>query len=144
MATRCFAFESTMLLSKAKHKEQGAHMGSDADDEQGVPRPGTPVRGSTSGRASMAALDLLGRRWILRVIWELSREPAGFRALQRRCDDMSSSVLNNRLRDLVDARIATRDEAGRYELTPLGTDLVEALDPLLAWSTTWARELGND
>ncbi|WP_331771174.1 helix-turn-helix transcriptional regulator (plasmid) [Embleya sp. NBC_00888] len=119
-------------------------MGGDTDDEQGVPRPGAPVRGSTTGRASMAALDLLGRRWILRVIWELSREPAGFRALQRRCDDMSSSVLDNRLRDLVDARIATRDEAGRYELTPLGTDLVEALDPLLAWSNTWARELGND
>ncbi|MFF7245515.1 winged helix-turn-helix transcriptional regulator [Embleya sp. NPDC008237] len=116
----------------------------DTGDEHGTPLPGGPVRGSTTGRASMAALDLLGRRWILRLIWELSREPAGFRALQRRCDDMSSSVLDTRLRDLVDARIATRNQSGDYELTPLGTHLVEALDPLLTWSTTWAKELERD
>ncbi|MFE3202070.1 winged helix-turn-helix transcriptional regulator [Embleya sp. NPDC059237] len=92
----------------------------------------------------MAALDLLGRRWILRLIWELSREPAGFRALQRRCDDMSSSVLNNRLRELVEARIAAQDPAGRYTLTATGTRLVTALDPLLEWSTEWASELDKD
>ncbi|WP_020554263.1 winged helix-turn-helix transcriptional regulator [Embleya scabrispora] len=119
-------------------------MGSDTDDERGIPLPGGPVRGSTTGRAPMAALDLLGRRWILRLIWELSREPAGFRALQRRCDDMSSSVLNTRLRDLVEARIAIQDPTGRYELTPLGAHLVEALDPLLAWSIAWASELEKD
>ncbi|MEU0940190.1 helix-turn-helix domain-containing protein [Embleya sp. NPDC005971] len=110
-------------------------------DEHAIPLPGGPVRGSTTGRAPMAALDLLGRRWIMRLIWELSREPAGFRALQRRCDDMSSSVLNTRLRDLVNARIATQDPNGHYELTPIGVQLVDALNPLLTWSTTWAREL---
>ncbi|MGW9209432.1 winged helix-turn-helix transcriptional regulator [Embleya sp. NPDC055664] len=116
----------------------------DRHDEAGIPRPGSPVRGSTTGRAPMAALDLLGRRWILRLIWELSREPAGFRALQRRCDDMSSSVLNNRLRDLVEARIAAQDPTGRYTLTPTGTRLVTALDPLREWSAEWASELDKD
>ena len=29
------------------------------------------VRGSQSGRPIMALLDLLGRRWSLRIIWEL-------------------------------------------------------------------------
>ncbi|MFE5330043.1 winged helix-turn-helix transcriptional regulator [Embleya sp. NPDC056575] len=129
-----------MLLSKAKHKEAAV----DRHDEAGVPRPGSPVRGSTTGRAPMAALDLLGRRWILRLIWELSREPAGFRALQRRCDDMSSSVLDNRLRELVETRIAARDPTGRYTLTPTGTRLVAALDPLLEWSAQWASELDED
>ncbi|WP_297551673.1 winged helix-turn-helix transcriptional regulator [Amycolatopsis sp.] len=37
----------------------------------------------------MAALDLLGRRWTLRVIWELQQQPAGFRELRRRCDGIS-------------------------------------------------------
>ena len=41
--------------------------------------PGRPVRGSTSGRPLMAALDLFGRRWMLRVMWELRDGPAGFR-----------------------------------------------------------------
>ncbi|MGI8714856.1 MAG: winged helix-turn-helix transcriptional regulator [Solirubrobacteraceae bacterium] len=53
----------------------------------------------------MAALDLLGRRWTLRVIWELQREPAGFRELRRRCDEMSSSVLSRRLAELREAGI---------------------------------------
>lgn len=35
------------------------------------PRPGVPVRGSTSGRQIMALLDILGRRWVLRIFWEL-------------------------------------------------------------------------
>jgi DNA-binding HxlR family transcriptional regulator len=29
------------------------------------------VRGSKSGRPIMALLDLLGRRWTLRILWEL-------------------------------------------------------------------------
>ena len=43
------------------------------------PRPGVPVRGSTTGRPLMAALDLLGQRWTLRVIWELRADALGFR-----------------------------------------------------------------
>ena len=45
----------------------------------------------------MAALDLLGRRWALRVLWELRGGPLGFRELQTRCDGMSSSVLRTRV-----------------------------------------------
>ena len=49
----------------------------------------------------MALLDLLGRRWVLRVLWELREEPAAsFRDLQVRCGNVSSSVLNERLREL--------------------------------------------
>ena len=57
-----------------------------------APRPGGPVRGSESGRPVMAALDLLGRRWSLRVLWELSQAPTGFRELQRRCERMLSEA----------------------------------------------------
>ncbi|WP_246258257.1 winged helix-turn-helix transcriptional regulator [Amycolatopsis anabasis] len=109
----------------------------------GVPRPGVPVRGSTTGRPMMAALDLLGRRWMLRVIWELQQRPAGFRELKRRCDDMSSSVLSDRLKGLREAGIAAADTAGVYRLTPLGARLVEALWPLYGWAERWAEELSG-
>ena len=71
-----------------------------------TPLPGQPVRGSTSGRPVMALLDLLGRRWALRVLWEL-RDGGGltFRELQARCAEVSSSVLNDRLRELREAGI---------------------------------------
>lgn len=107
------------------------------------PRPGVPVRGSESGRPVMAALDLLGRRWTLRVLWELSRSPAGFRELQRRCARMSSSVLSTRLGELTDARLLALHDDG-YHLTPLGVELVDALQPLNEWSTRWADETGTD
>ena len=41
------------------------------------PIPGKPVRGSKTGRPIMALLDLLGRRWALRVLWELRNGPVG-------------------------------------------------------------------
>ncbi|WP_369252122.1 winged helix-turn-helix transcriptional regulator [Streptomyces sp. R41] len=107
----------------------------------GTPTPGRPVRGSATGRPVMAALDLLGRRWTLRVIWELHRSgaPIGFRDLQRRCDDMSSSVLSTRLRELREAGIAAPTAQSAWHLTPLGEDLVTAMGPLLEWSRAWAE-----
>ncbi|MFE9388568.1 winged helix-turn-helix transcriptional regulator [Streptomyces sp. NPDC006784] len=102
-----------------------------------APRPGTPVRGSASGRPIMAALDLLGRRWTMRIVWELSQGPAGFRELQRRCERMSSSVLSTRLEELAQARLLTLRDDG-YHLTPLGEELVDALRPLGDWSRRWA------
>ena len=104
-------------------------------------KPGEPVRGSTTGRPLMAALDLFGRRWILRVLWELRDGPQGFRPLQRRCDDMSSSVLAQRLAELEEVRLVVRTPDGQYELTPLGRDLGRALRPLEAWADRWNGEL---
>ncbi|MFF1920008.1 winged helix-turn-helix transcriptional regulator [Streptomyces sp. NPDC058221] len=109
--------------------------------EASAPRPGVPVRGSESGRPVMAALDLLGRRWTMRILWELGQAPAGFRELQRRCERMSSSVLSTRIEELSGARLLAPDGDG-YRLTQLGQDLVEALSPLDAWSRRWAEEVG--
>ena len=71
--------------------------------KKAAPLPGRPVRGSTTGRPLMAALDLLGRRWALRILWELRDGATGARALRDRCDGMSSSVLYERLDELAAA-----------------------------------------
>jgi DNA-binding HxlR family transcriptional regulator len=92
----------------------------------------------------MAALDLFGRRWCLRIIWELSdvRDGGlGFRPLQQRCDNMSSSVLRQRLTELVDARLVHQHPDSRYALTPLGQRAYRSLRPLIRWSNEWADEL---
>lgn len=100
--------------------------------------PGQPVRGSTTGRPLMAALDLLGRRWALRLLWELRHGPIGARSLLSRCDGLSSSVMYERLADLRDAGLIAKDGDGKYQLTPLGRQLGDALEPLDGWSRRWA------
>ncbi len=88
----------------------------------------------------MAAMDLLGRRWALRILWELRSGPLGARELQGRCDRMSASVLYERLRDLTEAGLVARDSAGRYQLTAAGASLGAALEPLDAWARRWAAD----
>ena len=105
-----------------------------------TPRPGRAVRGSTTGRPIMAALDLLGRRWMLRILWELRDGPLGARELRVRCDEMSSSVLYQRLGELTEAGLVERDDADRYQLSELGRALGGAIEPLDAWATRWAEQ----
>jgi DNA-binding HxlR family transcriptional regulator len=86
----------------------------------------------------MAALDLLGRRWALRVLWELrDGAPLSFRELRERCDSMSTSVLNQRLVELRDAGVVEAGEEG-YLLTRSGRELKDAIAPLDAWAKRWA------
>jgi DNA-binding HxlR family transcriptional regulator len=92
----------------------------------------------------MAALDLLGRRWALRVLWELRDGPVGARNLLDRCDGLSSSVLYDRLRELTEAQLVEQAPDGAYRLTRLGVDLGAALAPLDAWARRWARTRPSD
>lgn len=103
-----------------------------------TPRPGKPVRGSRTGRPIMAALDLLGRRWTLRVLWELRHGAQSFRALRTLCDEVSPTVLNQRLAELRDAGLVAHEPGSGYSLTPLGESLQFALAPLNDWATRWA------
>lgn len=86
----------------------------------------------------MALLDLLGRRWQLRILWELrGPAPLRFRALQEAAG-VSPSVLNTRLAEATEAGIVALTEEG-YALTREGRELMAAFMPLHAWAERWAR-----
>jgi DNA-binding HxlR family transcriptional regulator len=85
------------------------------------------VRLPRSSRPIMVALDMLGRRGALRVLWELRGDPMTFRALQDACDTNPGS-LNTRLRELRELGIV--DHNGGYRLTEHGRTLMTALEPL--------------
>lgn len=106
-----------------------------------IPKPGNPVRGSSTGRPIMALLDLLGRRWVMRIIWELRDEPLTFRELRQRCDAMSPTVLNQRLHELRETAIVEIAEPGGYVLSQPGRDLLASMMPLLKWSEEWQKML---
>jgi DNA-binding HxlR family transcriptional regulator len=86
----------------------------------------------------MALLDLLGRRWALRVLYELRQGPLGFRELQERCDSMSTSVLSQRLAELRKAGIVEPARVGGYTLTAEGERLLGPLSELDRWAKRWA------
>jgi DNA-binding HxlR family transcriptional regulator len=100
-----------------------------------APRVGKPVRGSRTGRPIMVALDLLGRRAALRVLWELrGPDPLTFRALQEAAST-NPALLNTRLAELRAAGLVDHD--GGYRLTAEGRALLQALQPLSAWAERW-------
>lgn len=108
-----------------------------------TPLPGLAVKGSRSGRPIMAALDLLSRRWVLRIIWELRQEPRGFRKMQALCDRMSPNTLSTRLRELREAGIVAHDDDGNWALTDLGRKLGPSLKALSTWSQDWAAAVNR-
>ena len=76
----------------------------------------------------MATLDLLGRRWSLRILWELRDGPLAFRALSEACGGISPTVLNTRLRELRDGEIIELSDEG-YALSE-GHAYWSVMDPL--------------
>jgi DNA-binding HxlR family transcriptional regulator len=102
------------------------------------PRPGKPARGSRSGRPIMALLDLLGRRWALRIVWELRDERLNFRELLEILGG-NSGALNTRIRELRAAGIVDHQDGRGYGLTPEGERLLESLGPLHQWAERWAK-----
>src|SRR5436190_9631359 len=88
------------------------------------------VRGSKSGRPIMALLDLLGRRWTLRICWELRDGALTSRALREACDSASPTVMQQRLTELRQAGFILMREEGGYVLTDLGRELLGTFMPL--------------
>jgi len=107
------------------------------------PLPNKEVRGSNSGIAIMALFDLLGRKWNMKIMWELRTNALSFRAIQKQCEDMSPSVLNSRLKQLSEAKLLLSTNEG-YQLTPSGISLMETLDPLRAWAKDWQQEFDDE
>ncbi len=107
-----------------------------------MPERKRAVRGSRTGRPVMVLLDALGRRWALRILWELREGEHTFRALREACEDVSPSVLNDRLRELRELGLLERTAAG-YALTKDGIELGALLLPLDAWARRWARRRGE-
>ena len=98
------------------------------------------VRGSKTGRPIMVLLDILGRRWSLRIMWELRDERMTFRQLRKRCDDVSPTSLNLRLKELRELHLLDHDENG-FGYTKWGQELGDQLLVLNRWSLKWADVL---
>ena len=92
----------------------------------------------TKNRPAIAEIvELLGTKWVMRIIWELRSGPMTFRELQSHCDAISPTVLNHRLKLLEDALLLDKQNPGGYLLTGLGQELLQVYEPLNDWAVTW-------
>ena len=98
------------------------------------------IRGSRSGRPIMALLDLLGRRWALRIIWELRDDRRlTSRALRTACDEASPTIIQARLSELREAGLVELVPGDGYRLTALGKELMENFLPLHRFAERWSK-----
>lgn len=98
---------------------------------------------STSSRPIMILIDLLGKKWMLRVLWELQQSPCTFRQLQARCGDISPTTINSRIKELHKTGLVDKSTEYGYSLSEQGDELVTLFLPINQFSERWAEELAN-
>ncbi|MFC4910540.1 winged helix-turn-helix transcriptional regulator [Actinomadura gamaensis] len=86
-----------------------------------------------------AAMDVVGGKWKVLILWALAERTHRFGELRRALPGVTEKVLAAQLRELVDDGIVHREELPEipprveYSLTEAGVSLNEALAPLGAW-----------
>ena len=86
-----------------------------------------------------AAMDVVGGKWKVLVLWALDERPHRFGELRRALPGVTEKVLASHLRELEhDGIVLRRDFAEvpprvEYSLTDLGRSLNAALEPLGRW-----------
>jgi DNA-binding HxlR family transcriptional regulator len=81
-------------------------------------------------------LDISGRRWSLRVAWELRQGPLNFRALRDACGGISPGVLQSRLHEWRSVAVVEKIPRLGYRLTARGEQLFQLLAPLSDWASS--------
>ncbi|MFD5175503.1 winged helix-turn-helix transcriptional regulator [Nocardia sp. NPDC058379] len=88
------------------------------------------------------AIDVVGGKWKLHLMWVLGAGPQRFGQIRRMLDGVSEKVLTENLRQLEAAGVVHREiypeipPRVEYSLTTLGDTLRLALEPLETWGDT--------
>ncbi|MFD3706473.1 winged helix-turn-helix transcriptional regulator [Nocardia sp. NPDC058658] len=93
------------------------------------------------------AIDVVGGKWKLHLMWVLGDGPQRFGQIRRLLDGVSEKVLAENLRHLESTGVVHREifpeipPRVEYSLTPLGETLRLALEPLETWGNSHRSEL---
>ncbi|MDI3317880.1 MAG: helix-turn-helix domain-containing protein [Bacillota bacterium] len=90
------------------------------------------------------AAELVGRRWVVEILWTLGEGPLRFMQIRRRVPGLSDRLLSQRLQELEREELVARevDASSRpvrvaYALTSRGRGLVQVLRHLHGWAHQW-------
>jgi DNA-binding HxlR family transcriptional regulator len=96
--------------------------------------------------AATAALNVLGQKWVLRIIRALGEETQRFCELQDALGGANSATLSQRLKLLEDEGLIDRRTVStvppwvEYSLTDKGADLGRAIGGIDRWAERWASQ----
>jgi DNA-binding HxlR family transcriptional regulator len=94
-------------------------------------------------RLFQASIELIGRRWSSAILLAMARGACRFSELRACVPGLSDRMLAQRLRELETAGLVRRQVAPTmpvqvtYRLTPSGSELMAALQPLVRWGLRW-------
>lgn len=94
--------------------------------------------------AATAALNVLGQKWVLRIVRALGERTQRFCELQDALGGANSATLSQRLKLLEDEGLIERRAISsvppwvEYSLTDKGTDLRSAIAGIDRWAERWA------
>lgn len=94
--------------------------------------------------AATAALNVLGQKWVMRIIRVLGDRTQRFCELQDALGGANSATLSQRLKLLEDEALVERREVSvvppwvEYSLTPKGSELRDAIAGIDRWAERWS------
>jgi DNA-binding HxlR family transcriptional regulator len=94
-----------------------------------------------------AALEVIGGKWKVLILWALRSEAHRFGELRRLVQGISEKMLIQHLKEMeADGIVKRRDfkevpPRVEYALTPFGQSLYAALEPLCAWGTLHMKRI---
>lgn len=94
-------------------------------------------------RRFQSSVELVGKRWSSGVLLAIARGAERFSDIVATVPGLSDRLLAQRLRELEASGLLTREVIAstpvqvRYRLTPRGDDLMESMQPLVAWGQRW-------
>ena len=114
--------------------------------------PATNIRSRAARRAAAqhaecaatAALNVLGQKWVMRIIRVLGDRTQRFCELQDALGGANSATLSQRLKLLEDEELVQRREVSvvppwvEYSLTAKGTELRDAIAGIDRWAERWS------
>lgn len=98
---------------------------------------------SSNRRPIVQLIDILGKKWVLRILWELKASPCTFRELQSRCGDLSPTIINTRIKDLCEVQLVYKLPESGYTLSQYGSELIELFYPLNDFANRWVASVAT-
>jgi DNA-binding HxlR family transcriptional regulator len=97
-----------------------------------------------------AALDVIGGKWKVLILWNLHQQPEGtrFGELRRQVQGISEKMLIQQLRELENDGVVHRQmfqeipPKVEYSLTEFGVSLKEAMTPICQWGEKHMKRIG--
>lgn len=94
---------------------------------------------STTECSVHSTLNILSSKWTISLLWALCTTPKGFNQLSRELTDVSPRVLSERLKELVDYELVSKEvfptnpPTVAYSLTEKGRSLKPIVEELHQW-----------